>query len=98
MCIRDRSGSGAVDSGGSPLCTKVALHCPSVADGVLTTSTCVGPAWAEWPMPEPEPAHILTSDYVIDSVDGVVTDTVTGLVWQEPTPNNTLTWEGARCY
>ncbi len=92
------SGSGTLDSGGGSACTKVALDCPSAADGVATTSTCVGPAWAEWPMPEPEPAHIPTSNYVLDNVDGVVTDTVTGLVWQEPTPNNTLTWEAARCY
>jgi hypothetical protein len=49
-------------------------------------------------MPEPEPAHIPTSNYLIDAVDGVVTDTVTGLVWQEPTPSNTHTWEEARCY
>jgi hypothetical protein len=92
------SSSGTADSGGGSACIKVALQCPSTADGMPTTTSCVGPAWAEWPMPEPEPAHIPTSDYVIDSVDGVVTDTVTGLVWQEPTPNNTLTWEGAGCY
>jgi hypothetical protein len=49
-------------------------------------------------MPDPEPAHIPTSNYVIDRADGVVTDTVTGLVWQEPTPSSTYTWEEARCY
>jgi hypothetical protein len=49
-------------------------------------------------MPDPEPAHIPASNYVIDTVDGIVTDTVTGLVWQEPTPDNTYTWQEARCY
>jgi hypothetical protein len=49
-------------------------------------------------MPEPEPAHIPTSNYLIDPVDGVVTDTVTALMWQEPTPSDTFTWQEARCY
>jgi hypothetical protein len=35
---------------------------------------------------------------VVDTANGVVTDTVTGLVWQEPTPSGTFAWENARCY
>jgi hypothetical protein len=49
-------------------------------------------------MPEPEPAHIPTSNYLIDTADGVVTDTVTALMWQEPTPSQLYTWQEARCY
>jgi hypothetical protein len=49
-------------------------------------------------MPDSEPGHIPTSNYKIDQANGIVTDTVTFLTWQEPTPTRTYTWAEARCY
>jgi hypothetical protein len=96
------SDASTADSGGGPTCSPlVPLQCPAETNPTHSpppTQTCVGPEWAEWPMPDPEPAHIPAGNYSVDTADGVVTDTVTGLVWQEPIPNETYTWEEARCY
>ena len=49
-------------------------------------------------MPDPMPGAIPASNYTVDAVHGVVTDTVTGLMWQEPMATSTYTWANAICY
>jgi hypothetical protein len=37
-------------------------------------------------------------DHYVDNNDGTVTDTYTGLMWQQETPDNLMTWEQALSY
>ena len=84
---------------GSGMCAPLATQClstygvPAYLDGACTTTS-----WARWPMPDPMPSAIPTSNYAVDSTDGVVTDNVTGLMWQEPIAPSTYTWGDAHCY
>ena len=49
-------------------------------------------------MPDPMPDAIPASNYSIDTANGVVTDTVTGLMWQEPQAADKYAWADAICY
>ena len=63
-------------------------------DATVATSAdaaAVDNEWALWPVP---PAH--PSDY--SATADVVTDNVTGLIWQQVVPNGTFTWERAKSY
>ena len=55
-------------------------------------------AWAEWPMPDStsqESAGV--QSYRFDA-DGIVTDSVTGLEWQQSVDEKRRSWQGARDY
>ena len=52
----------------------------------LAPAACADPSWAEWPMPNgtadvSEGAPTL--QHFVDNLDGTVTDTITGLIWEQ---------------
>lgn len=55
--------------------------------------------WANWPMPNPAEAGLPNpAGYVIDTGQGIVTDTVTKLTWQLSVENSPVTWTFAQSY
>jgi len=76
------------------------------ADAVTSSPGC-GPAWAEWPMPNPpaltgtpsDPRRSLPNPQSYDtSAPDVVVDNVTHLVWQKQMSAAPLTWLDAQSY
>jgi hypothetical protein len=59
----------------------------------LAPAACADPNWAEWPVPP----SVSPSAYT-DNGDGTVTDHVTGLMWQSPPTNATMTQPAAVTY
>jgi Protein of unknown function (DUF1566) len=58
-------------------------------------------SWAQWPMPNSETdvaAGAPNPQNYIDNGDGTVTDSVTGLMWQQTVPAATYTWAAAVAY
>lgn len=51
--------------------------------------------WADWPVPAAAPAG---TDYAVDAGRGVVTDAVTGLVWQRAAALDVHAWADAKTY
>jgi hypothetical protein len=50
-------------------------------------------------MPNPASAGLPNpAKYSVDAAKGVVIDTVTGLMWQEPAPRDLYSWAEAMCY
>jgi alpha-tubulin suppressor-like RCC1 family protein len=91
------------DNGGGPYpcaMTPVIVNPPIAAGFVCegASSSCLNPRWAEWPMPNgpadvdagaPNPATY------VDNKDGTVTDSVTGLMWQQAVDPGTFSQPGA---
>ncbi|HXJ21341.1 MAG TPA: DUF1566 domain-containing protein [Polyangia bacterium] len=69
--------------------------------GGLSLGGSIDPRWAGWPMPN-DTADVAAGApnpmaYSV-SVDGTVTDDVTGLVWQQTPPSSQYTWSNAKTY
>ncbi|MBK9259625.1 MAG: DUF1566 domain-containing protein [Polyangiaceae bacterium] len=57
------------------------------------------PEWANWPMPNPPEAGLPNpASYEINTGKGVVTDTVTNLMWQRDLDAGSLSWATAKTY
>jgi hypothetical protein len=112
-CCTNACDAGAVGcgNGGTQLCegqigacstwTAVALCATGLACERYDGPTCLDPQWDEWPIPNdpvdvdagaPEP------ESYVDNGDGSVTDTVTGLVWQQAVPPGTYAQANAALY
>ncbi|HEY3448631.1 MAG TPA: DUF1566 domain-containing protein [Myxococcales bacterium] len=91
----------AADASVAPVAPDAAAPDASARDGggagfdaayLCTPDTCgVDCEWARSPVPPESP-----TDYTIG--DGIVTDNVTGLVWQRAVPEDRFTWSGAKAY
>jgi hypothetical protein len=55
-------------------------------------------AWADWPMPNPTSSGLTNSQAYTLKVDGVVTDSVTQLEWQQSADDELRTWDEATEY
>jgi formylglycine-generating enzyme required for sulfatase activity len=59
----------------------------------IAPASCADSYWAEWPIP----ADIGPTNYT-DNHDGTVTDTTTGLMWQQGTAPSAMSWTDAKAY
>lgn len=70
----------------------------SSSTGSSSGGTSCG-SWICWTMPNPKDSNDPNpSSYQVDDVQGIVTDLVTGLVWQRESDGNWYTWNQARSY
>ena len=65
------------------------------SSGQACTATPAPSRFAEWPMPDPQPAATAHRTAYDPSRPGVVIDRVTGLMWQREVPAGAYTWEEA---
>ena len=64
-------------------------------------ATCGNPKWAEWPVPNSQVdvnAGAPNLEGYVDNGDSTVTDTVTGLMWQQLVQATTYSWVQALSY
>lgn len=59
----------------------------------LAPTTCADSFWVQWPLP---PSTTPTNYH--DNGDGTVSDTLTGLMWQQVTSSDTMSWDAAKTY
>ena len=72
---------------------------PASGGADMCSRTCSSTAWALWPMPNPASLPGLPHPANYDtSTPGVVTDKVTGLMWQRSVDPGTYTWADAKTY
>jgi len=66
-----------------------------------SSAACLDPAWAEWPAPNSQAdvsAGAPNLSSYADNGDGTVTDSVTGLMWQQAVAAGPFTWAQAKAY
>lgn len=81
-CYAKCTGGGGLSSSGSS---------SSSSSGDIVT------IWAGWRMPNPPSTGLPNpANYTVDSLNDVVTDHVTGLMWQRTMSANLTTWESAK--
>ncbi len=57
------------------------------------------PEWANWPMPNPPEAGVpYPADYAVDMAQGLVTDNVTNLIWQQNIATTPIAQDQAIAY
>lgn len=66
--------------------------------GLRLPLTAVAHAWAEWPMPTPGDKSLPNHQSYLSTIEGVVTDTVTQLQWQQVVDDGAFTWADAGGY
>jgi hypothetical protein len=93
----DASGGGNVGTGA----TVGSGGSAGAGTGGMATTGGIDPNFAGWPMPN-NPVDVANGApnpmAYADNGDGTVTDTVTGLVWQQPPPATQYDWPGAKTY
>jgi hypothetical protein len=83
-CLQDAAG-----------CTYPATPIVCTGDDVCerVAPACADSYWVEWPLPP----DLNPTNYK-DNGDGTVTDTLTGLMWQQATPVLVMDWATAKSY
>lgn len=92
IVLTDDSGTGDGNDGGddSDAGTKDASAAPPTEPDPA--------AWPSWPMPNPKGNALPNPQSYATREEGVVTDKVTGLQWQEAVDSSQYTWEDAADY
>lgn len=87
----ERCGTDSVTAQNLEACVN---KCVSTASG----AECAARTWALWPMPNPASSGLPHPASYDTSTAGVVTDRVTGLMWQAAVSPTTYTWADAKAY
>ncbi len=99
-------------SAGLPACSSGAgnngtgnTSCGTCSAGLVceryAPATCADPNWDQWPLPNSEvdvAAGAPNPESYTDNGDGTVTDSVTGLIWQQAVPATGYVWADAVAY